>query len=86
MKKYLIILLFLLVLLSFPALILADINPGPAPNQLNLSITDIINRVLNFIWPIFIGFAVIMFLVAGFYFLVAQGDPRKVATARQFVL
>jgi hypothetical protein len=69
-----------------PAIILADINPGPTPNTLNLTVTDIINLLLNFIWPIFIGFAVLMFLIAGFQFLLSQGDPSKIGQARQFIL
>ena len=73
-------------LLALPLITLADITPGPAPNTQNLDVTQIINIVLNFIWPIFIGFAVLMFLIAGFQFLVAQGDPGKISSARTSIL
>jgi len=86
MNKKLVILFSSMVLLTLPVVMLADINPGPAPNSQNLSVTQIVNIVLNFIWPIFVGFAVIMFLVAGFLFLTAQGDPGKVGAARQAIL
>ncbi len=76
----------LAALLASPAVILADINPGSAPSSQNLNITQIINIVLNFIWPLFVGFAVLMFIVAGFQFLTAQGDPSKVDQARMSVL
>jgi len=86
MNKKLAVVLSAAVLLAMPAIMLADINPGTAPNAQSLNVTQIINIVLNFLWPIFVGFAVIMFLVAGFYFMTAQGDPGKIANARSFVL
>lgn len=73
-------------LLALPLAALA-FTPGPTPNTVaNLSTTDIVNIVLDFVWPIFAGFAVLMFIIAGFYFLTSQGDATKVATARQAVL
>lgn len=86
MSKKLAILFASTVLLASPLVILADINPGLAPDFQNLSVTQIVNIVLNFIWPLFVGFAVIMFLVAGFMFLTAQGAPEKIATARMSIL
>jgi len=73
------------IAVSLP-LVAMGFNPGATPNSVNLSIQQIIDIVLNFIWPIFAGFAVIMFLVAGFLFLTSQGDPGRVATARLAVL
>ncbi|OGZ69451.1 MAG: hypothetical protein A3D44_03445 [Candidatus Staskawiczbacteria bacterium RIFCSPHIGHO2_02_FULL_42_22] len=74
-------------LLTLPLVTLADIDPGPAPSpNPGLAVVDIINKVLNFIWPIFVGFAVIMFVVAGFLFLTAAGEATKVASARQAIL
>lgn len=87
MNKKLIALLSSGALLALPLITLADIQPGsaPTPNS-GISVVDIINKTLNFVWPIFVGFAVIMFLVAAFQFLTAQGDPTKVAGARQAIL
>jgi len=87
MNKKLSALLSSAALLALPLVTLADINPGSAPNsQQNLTVTGIVNIVLNFLWPLFIGFAVIMFLIAGFMFLVAQGDPGKIETARNSLI
>ena len=61
-------------------------TPGTAPDTQNLNVTQIINIVLNFIWPIFVGGAVLVFLLAGFLFLTANGDPGKISTARSAVL
>ncbi len=86
MNKKLSILLSSAILLASPMVILADFNPGGTPNTVVLSVTQIVNVVLDFIWPIFAGFAVIMFIVAGFAFLTSQGDPEKVNQARQATL
>ena len=86
MNKKIIALVSSVSLIALPLVAMADINPGPAPDQQNISVTQIVNLVLNFIWPLFVGFAVIMFLIAGFVFLTSQGDPAKVQVARQAVL
>ena len=86
MNKKLIIALSAVSLMAMPLAAMAAFDPGGTPNSVNLNIVQIINIILNFMWPIFAGFAVIMFLVAGFIFLTASGDPGKVETARQAVL
>src|SRR3989344_5429753 len=87
MNKKLIIALSSITLLAAPLLASAAFTSGPTPNTVStLSVEDVINIVLNLIWPLFVGFAVIMFLVAGFEFLTAQGDPSKIGTARMAVL
>ncbi len=68
MNKKLITLSSVAVLLTFP--LAAFAFPGVIGNPNN-----IITSILNIIWPLFIGFAIIMFIVAGFYFLV--NDPGK---------
>lgn len=75
-----------MALLALPLAAFA-FSSGSTPNTVGtLNVTDLINIVLDFVWPIFAGFAVLMFVIAGFYFLTSQGDPTKVATARQAVL
>jgi hypothetical protein len=86
MNKKIIASSILAALLVLPAITLADINPGASPGSFGGSVVVIINAILNFIWPIFVGFAVIMFIVAAFLFLSANGDPGKIGTARQAVL
>ena len=85
MNKKLIIALSAVTILAMPLAAMA-FDPGTTPNSVQLDIVQIINIILNFLWPIFAGFAVIMFLIAGFMFLTSQGDPSKVDTARQAVL
>ena len=66
---------------------LADIpNPTVPEATMTGNVIDIINTILNFIWPVFIGVAVIFFLVAAFIFVTANGDPGKIGSARQALL
>ncbi len=71
--------------LLLPAVGLA-IDFGTLPVGQNLDIPGILNKVLGIVWPIFIGFAIIMFIVAGFLFLKAQGDPAETKTAQKAVM
>ena len=48
--------------------------------------TVFFDKIFNFIWPFFLGFAIIMFIVAGFIFLTASGEAGKVKTAKDAVL
>ncbi|OGZ64039.1 MAG: hypothetical protein A3A98_03790 [Candidatus Staskawiczbacteria bacterium RIFCSPLOWO2_01_FULL_40_39] len=76
-----------LTLMALPVLSMADFQPGPVPDtNPNLDVVGIFNAIFNFIWPFFIGFAVIMFIVAGFQFLTAQGEPGKVTQARNSLI
>ncbi len=68
-----------IILLTFPFVAFA------LPAQI-AGIGDLIARITLFLWPIFIGFAVIMFLYSGFMFLTAQGDPSKTSAARGALL
>ena len=77
-KKTLINLLSLSILatLALPAIAFAQ------PTVTIGSITGLVSVVERFMWIIFGGIAVIMFVVAGILFLTAQGDPEKVQAAR----
>ena len=86
MNKKLVTVAATVALLALPLASMAIPNPT-VPNTLpNFSVISLINTILNFIWPIFIGFSVIMFIIAGFYFISAQGEPEGVAKARQFLI
>lgn len=74
------------VLLAMPLVSMAIPNPNTPTTLANFSIIGLVNTILNLIWPIFIGFAVIMFIIAGFYFISAQGEPDGVAKARSFLI
>ena len=87
MNKKLVAAVSVAALLVLPLAALADLPPvqAPAPN-ITLSPIGIVNVVLNFLWPIFIGVAVLMFLIAAFMFLFARGNAEQVAAARQALL
>ena len=86
MNKKIIASVSLLVLAAMPMIASADIPNPTIPEQQGGNVIDIINTILNFIWPVFIGVAVIFFLVAAFIFVTANGDPGKVGAARQSLL
>ncbi len=73
------------VALALPFIALADFAQPGFPGILPDAWT-VINKILNFIWPLFIGIAVIMFLYSGFLFLAASGDPTKIKEARNSLL
>jgi hypothetical protein len=83
MTKKLFYLLFAPLFL-LPSVALAVAIPG-IPAQIG-DINILINAVLNLIWPLFIAFAVIMFIIAGFMFLRAQGEPNDIKQARNFLI
>ncbi len=85
MKKKLAIVALLTVLLIHPAAVLA-VEFGSPPAQQALNISVILNRILFILWPVFVGFSIITFIVAGFLFLKAQGDPAEIKTAQKAVL
>lgn len=64
----------------------AGVEFGNPPVGQALDIPTLLNRVLGIVWPVFIGFAIIMFIVAGFFFLKAQGEPAEVKTAQKALL
>ena len=59
----------------------------PEPASRVFTVQGIINILFAYIfWPIVIAFTIIMFILAGIGFFNAQGDPTKVADARNFVI
>ncbi len=81
-KKLLSISLFFI---TTPVIVAAAVTLPGIPNQVS-DFNTIINGILNLIWPLFIGFAVIMFIVAGFFYLKAQGEPNEVKEANKFII
>jgi hypothetical protein len=75
-----------LAVLAAPVLGLAiNIPPQPVGNNA-LNVTSIVNSIFGFIWPVIIGIIIILFIIAGFEFITAQGDSAKIGKARQFVI
>ena len=73
--------------LALPVITFA-VNTIPVPTTtLTLDIPGIIDLIFNsFIWPIVGIITVFFFIMAGFQFVMAQGDPGKVEVARQSVI
>ena len=88
MNKKLIVLLALLGLSMAPIVTLAgNVSLIPLPGLLpGFDFQVIANAIFGLLWPIFAAYSVIMFLLAGFLFLNAQGDISKVKDARNAVL
>jgi hypothetical protein len=87
MNKKLIAATALTVLLALPLFTLA-FNAGAIPTNANnnFNISDLLDTVFSIFWPVVVAVVIILFVVAGFLFLTAQGDPGKVAQARQAVI
>lgn len=77
---------------TFAASLLLPLSVMALPNittpngNSTVSIPGVIDAILRFVWPVFIGFAVLMFILAAFQFFTSQGEPEKVNSARQFVI
>ena len=80
MNKKLSFLLALGFLLVFPVVSFAQ------PTTLSGAVEIIISAALDIVWKIAAAVVIIMFTVAGIKFLTAQGDPSKLAEARNFVI
>jgi len=50
------------------------------------SFTDLIYKIIDFLFYLALGIAPIMIIVAGFYFITATGDPAKIDTAKKIIL
>lgn len=82
MKKYIVPILFLGLL--FPLSPLLAIDPvGPDPD---IDIIEALENVVNWIFTLFLIFAVIFIIMAAFQFLTAGGDSTKVSGARDKLL
>lgn len=91
MNKKLITFLFSVNTLLTVSSITLGVNIPPAPGQtggpaLVNDPSDFINRVLNFLYPVFFGFSIVMFLVAAYMFLTAQGAPEALEKARSALI
>ncbi len=82
MNKKLVTALASLVAILLPSITLADVPQPRLPYLVTGSIWSVISGLLYVIWQIFIGGAIIMFILAGFDFFTAGGEPAKLHTAR----
>lgn len=69
-------------LLILPIIALADFDPPPLPRGGPIDILKIFKNIFGYIWPLFIGFAILIFIFSGYMFLTAKGDPGKIKLAK----
>lgn len=83
MKKNNIILMGIIIFLSFPVITLAILTPVSRPaDNLILDAWQLVNNILDFIWPVFVASVIIMFIFSGFMFVTSAGDPGKMKLAK----
>lgn len=89
-QKIILLILFSILLLSPIVSLAAPFDAGTRPGtNLNAGtqwLNDLITSLISSIWMLFVAFAIIMFIAAGFLFLKAQGEPAEVGTARKALL
>jgi hypothetical protein len=78
--------LFVLILLASPLSVFAQIARPIYPTAPITDFWCLIVAIINFIWPIFAGIAILIFIYVGLMFLTARGEPGKVKTAREAVI
>ena len=76
MKKKLINSFALTALITLP-LGVAAYNIIPEGGKTSISAAGIMQAILNIIWPMFIGYAIIMFIVAGYKFLANKPEEGR---------
>lgn len=87
LNKKLVTTFVFIVFLSSPVFVLALDSPAE-PIQIDSSQiwSNIVVPIIDLIWPLCFGLAIIMFIVAGIMFITSNGDPGKVASARNAVI
>ena len=78
-------LLIILLLSSFflPLVTEAVSIPNPIEAQ---SFFELLNAIIDFIFTISIPITALMIIIAGFYFITAQGEPEKIQTAKRIII
>ena len=94
--KKIIVFTVLSSLLSLPLLTLTqplgvlaqEAAPGTAPDTVpgDVDVLEVLENLVDWVFTILLIFAALMIVVAGFYFVTAQGNPDQVIKARNFVL
>lgn len=79
------------MLLSLPMFVFAgnfDVNSVNQPTQnQQIQPKDIVNNLINYlIWPLAVTGVIICFILAGFSFITAHGEPAKLDTARKYLI
>ena len=76
------LIVFLLVLFCIPLTSNAVSIPNPLQHQ---TFVDLLNAIIDFIFYIAIPITSLMIIIAGLYFITAQGEPEKIQTAKRII-
>ena len=80
-------LIIFLLLTSFLAPLLANAAVIKIDNPLKANtLWELLDAIIVFIFYLAVPIAVIMIIIAGFYFVTAAGEPNKITTAKQIIL
>lgn len=81
LKKYFFAILPVLLILPAITFAVGFADPVAVP-----TLTQFILTVLGIMWKVFVGIAIVFFVLAGIMFLTAMGEPAKITQAKQFVI
>jgi len=81
MRKYLSLILLIIILVPLAVEGVTIDNPIRSNN-----FAELIDAIINFIFMFAIAIAPIMFIIAGFYFITAAGEPEKIQMAKKMIL
>ena len=82
-KKLLISLSFLICLFLIPETILGVEFKNPLIYN---TFQELLNAIIDFIFTLSLWIAPIMFIIAGFYYMTAAGEPEKIKKAKDVIL
>ena len=85
MNKKIVALTSLVTSVLLPLSAFAYTSPPP-PGSFTGGVDAIIGAIFDIFWPIVAAFVIVMFTIAGFKFLTAQGDPSRIKEGRDAVI
>jgi hypothetical protein len=86
MKRYIKYSLLIFALILIPLSVFGQTVTINNPLNTN-SVTEVLKRIINWLYTIIIvGIAPIMYIIAGYRFVTALGDPEKINTAKRMAL
>ena len=77
--------IFLCLLLSMPLLVFAEGEITISNPLTATSVEAIVNNVMDFVLKVGVALAPVMAVLAGFFYITAQGDPNKIKKANAII-